>query len=241
VGLYADDLIITGMEEAEVEAVKAQMKGTFQMSNLGLLYFYLDIKVHQDDNGITLRQAHYAKHIVDLGGMGGYNPAQTLMEERLKLSHYSEVEEVDATQYIRLVGSLRYLVHTWSDLAFAVGYVSQFMERPMMEHQQAIKRILCYIIGTLNYILRYEWCLCVAHLIGYCDNDLPVTSTRARARAVHLIGYYDNDLPVTSTRARAQVAFCSSSATPLLAGNLSSNRWWHCQGVKQSTSLPPPS
>jgi hypothetical protein len=29
VGIYVDDLIITGMEEAEVEAVKAQMKVTF--------------------------------------------------------------------------------------------------------------------------------------------------------------------------------------------------------------------
>jgi hypothetical protein len=34
----------------------------------------------------------------------------------------------DATQYRRLVGSLRYLVHTWPDLAFSVGYVSRFMQ-----------------------------------------------------------------------------------------------------------------
>jgi hypothetical protein len=46
VGVYIDDLIITGTEEAEVEAFMAQMKGTFQMSNLSLLYFYLSIEVH---------------------------------------------------------------------------------------------------------------------------------------------------------------------------------------------------
>jgi hypothetical protein len=40
VGVYVDDLIITSMEEADVEAFKAQMKGTFQMSDLSLLYFY---------------------------------------------------------------------------------------------------------------------------------------------------------------------------------------------------------
>jgi hypothetical protein len=112
VGIYVDDLVIIGMEEAEVEAFKAQMKATFQMNDLGLLCFYLGIEVHQDSGGITLHQAHYAKHIVGLGGMGDCNPAHTPMEEWLKLSRYSESEEVDATQYRRLVGSLRYLVHT---------------------------------------------------------------------------------------------------------------------------------
>jgi hypothetical protein len=34
------------------------------------------------------------------------------MEERLKMSHYSEAEEVDAMQYQCLVDSLHYLVHT---------------------------------------------------------------------------------------------------------------------------------
>jgi hypothetical protein len=55
VGVYVDDLIITGAEEREVEAFKAQMKKTFNMSDLGLLSFYLVIEVHQDSTGITLR------------------------------------------------------------------------------------------------------------------------------------------------------------------------------------------
>jgi hypothetical protein len=50
------------------------------------------------------------------------------MEGRLKLSHDSTPEEVDAPQYWRLVGSLRYLSHTRPDLAFSVGYVSRFMQ-----------------------------------------------------------------------------------------------------------------
>jgi hypothetical protein len=45
------------------------------------------------------------------------------MEERLKLSHDNTMEEVDATQYRCLVGRLRYLTHTRSDLTFLVGYV----------------------------------------------------------------------------------------------------------------------
>ena len=37
-------------------------------------------------------------------------------------------------QYRRSVGSLRYLVYTRPDLLFSVGYVSWFMQRPIVEH-----------------------------------------------------------------------------------------------------------
>jgi hypothetical protein len=53
------------------------------------------------------------------------------------------------------VGRLRYLAHTWPDLAFSVGYVSRFMQQLTTEHQQAVKRIIRY----------------AAHLVGYNDSD----------------------------------------------------------------------
>jgi hypothetical protein len=128
VGVYIDDLVITDTKDAEVAAFKEEMKATFQMSDLGLLSFYLGIEVHQGDSGITLRQTAYAKRIVELAGLTDCNTALTPMEERLKLSRDSTTDKVDATQYRRIVGSLRYLAHTRSNLAFSVGYVSRFMQ-----------------------------------------------------------------------------------------------------------------
>jgi hypothetical protein len=170
VGVYVDDLVITGAKDAEVTAFKEEMKSTFQMSDLGHLS-YLGIEVHQGDSGITLRQTAYAKRIVELAGLTDCNPALTPMEERLKLSRDSTTEEVDATQYRRLVGSLRYLVHTRPDLAYSVGYVSRFLQRPMTEHEQAVKRIIRYVARTLDHGLYYSRCSGEAHLVGYSDSD----------------------------------------------------------------------
>ena len=78
------------------------MKKMFDMSNIGLLSFY----------GITLCRTHYAKRIVELDGMTGYNLAHTPMEEKLKLCRESMMKEVDPTHYWWLIWSLRYLVHT---------------------------------------------------------------------------------------------------------------------------------
>jgi hypothetical protein len=127
VGIYVDDLVITGTKDAEVAAFKEGMKVTFQMSDLGPLSFYLGIEVHQDDYGITLRQTAYAKRVVELAGLTDCNPALTPMEERLKLSCNNTTEEVDATQYQRLVGSLRYFAHTRPDWAFSISCISRFM------------------------------------------------------------------------------------------------------------------
>jgi hypothetical protein len=93
------------------------------------------------------------------------------MEERLNLSRDSTMEKVDATQYRRLVGSLRYLVHTRPDLAYSVGYVSRFLQRPTMEHVQAVKRIVRYVAGTFDHGLYYPRCHGEAHLVGYNDSD----------------------------------------------------------------------
>jgi hypothetical protein len=171
VGVYVDDLVITGSFLAAVE-FKEEMKRAFLMSDLRLLSFYLGIEVRQDAGGITLRQAHYAKKILEMAGMADCKAAATPMEERLRLSRDSTTEEVDATLYRRIVGSLWYLVHTRPDLTCAVGYVSRFLERPTEEHLQAVKKILRYIAGTLEYGMRYGRRTGTVGLVGYCNSDL---------------------------------------------------------------------
>ena len=67
---------------------------------------------------------------------------------------------------------MRYLVHTRPDIVFAVWYMSRFMERPTMEHLQAVKRILRYMAGSLDYGLHYGRVPNTVRFVGYCDSDL---------------------------------------------------------------------
>ena len=57
------------------------------------------------------QQGHYIVHILELVGMVIYNPIQTPMEKRLKLSQESTVEAIDPKHYQWIAGSLHYLVH----------------------------------------------------------------------------------------------------------------------------------
>jgi hypothetical protein len=43
-GVYVDDLIVTGADADEVKRIKKEMMELFNMSDLGLLHFYLGIE-----------------------------------------------------------------------------------------------------------------------------------------------------------------------------------------------------
>jgi hypothetical protein len=45
------------------------------------------------------------------------------------------------------------------------------MQRPTTEHQEAVKKIIRYVAGTLNHGLYYLRCPGEAHLVGYSDSD----------------------------------------------------------------------
>jgi hypothetical protein len=100
-------------------------------------------------------QRAYAEKLLEHGGMAECKPCVTLMEERLKLSKHSTAAKVDATCYRSIVGGLRYLTHTRPDIAFAVGYVSRFMEDPREDHWTTVKRLLRYVKGTLDQAIIF--------------------------------------------------------------------------------------
>ena len=144
VGVYVDDLIISGPNVSDIEKFKQEMKKKFSMSDLGLLSYYLGIEVKQDEEGITLSQSGYAGKILEAAGMTNCNGCETPMEARLKL-HKNDGEAVDPTAYRSIIGSLRYIVNTRPDLAYSVGVVSRYMEAPNKEHWAAVKHILRYL------------------------------------------------------------------------------------------------
>lgn len=132
------------------------MKKMFSMSDLGKLSYYLGIEVQQSTEGITVCQSAYAKKILEICGMDNFNPTLTPMEPRQKLSKESKTPPVDPTYYLSIVGSLRYLIHTRPDICYAVGIVSRFMESPTSKHLAAVKHILRYVQGTINFGCSYR-------------------------------------------------------------------------------------
>ncbi|XP_038889636.1 secreted RxLR effector protein 161-like [Benincasa hispida] len=97
-------------------------------------------------------------------------PASTPMELGLKLSKHDDSEAFDPTIYRSLVGSLMYLTTTRPDLMFSVSLLSIFMASPKRSHWEVGKRVLRYILGTVDHGIHYKRNVDNV-LIGYNDSD----------------------------------------------------------------------
>lgn len=155
VGVYVDDLIVQGSSNNEVIRFKEKMQQMFKMTDLGRLTYYLGIEVRQNEKGIELLQAGYAKQILQSAGMWDCNPTKWPMDPKFILSKDEEGTPVNTTSYRRIVGCLRYLVHTRPDLAYSVGAISRYMHCPKESHLKAMKHILRYLKGTIQFGLFY--------------------------------------------------------------------------------------
>ncbi|XP_020537378.1 secreted RxLR effector protein 161-like [Jatropha curcas] len=77
--------------------------------------------------------------------MSACQPANSPLEEGLKLCIESDQIPVDKGKYQRMVGRWMYLAHTRPDLAYTLSVVSQFMHNPGEQHMKVVMRILRYL------------------------------------------------------------------------------------------------
>ncbi|XP_044473188.1 receptor-like protein 43 [Mangifera indica] len=140
--LYVDDLIFTGNNQRLFEEFKKAMSQEFEMTNIGLMSYYLGLEVKQTQGRIFISQKSYAREILKKFNMLDCNPVSTPMECGIKLSKFDE----------------------------GFGMLSRFMEAPTFVHMKTAKRILCYLKGTIDYRLFYS-SVVDFKLIGFCDSD----------------------------------------------------------------------
>ncbi|CAM8929779.1 unnamed protein product [Rhodiola kirilowii] len=153
--VYVDDVIITGLEVARTT------------------------------DGIFLNQRKYAMELLETANLTDCKPVHTPMELKHKLSLSTATLLEDPLQYRQLVGKLIYLTITRPDLAYTVHILSQFMQKPSIEHMQAATRVLRFIKGAptqglffpaksdlkLNAFCDADWASCPLtrkSITGYC-------------------------------------------------------------------------
>ncbi|KAG6520324.1 hypothetical protein ZIOFF_017373 [Zingiber officinale] len=238
VGVYVDDLIVTGSSTENINKFKQQMMAEFDMSDLGLLSYYLGIEVEQQKNRILLRQSAYAKKILSHFKMADCNATKHPMEPKTQLHKDLEGTPIDATEYRRLIGCLRYLLHTRPDLSYSVGMASRYMERPTIMHHKVVKQILRYLKGTIHFGLVYikgpqEFCI-----FGYSDSDL-AGDLDGRKSTSGMAFYLNESLVSWNSQKQKTVALSSCEAEFMAATTAACHALWLKSLASELTGVEP--
>jgi hypothetical protein len=140
------------------------------MKDLGPLHHFLGITAERRSQGLFLHQRQYAIDILERAAMSNCKPCSTHVDTQAKLSEDDGPPVADATSYRSLTGVLQYLTFSRPDIAYAVQQVCLHMHTSREPHLTALKRILRYLRGSLDYGLLLRPSL-TSELVVYTDAD----------------------------------------------------------------------
>ena len=169
--VYVDDIIIAAKDGKRMEKIKQAIAEKFSVKDMGKLKYFLGVSVNQTDSDISLNQSGYVTRLLDRFNMQEAKPVATPVDVSSKLTKTLDSEQFDQVLYQSAVGSLLYVsIWTRPDVTYAVANVAKFCASPTKEHWTAVKRIMRYLKGTINFGLCYERGN-KAKCVGYSDSD----------------------------------------------------------------------
>ena len=181
ISVHVDDFLLSA-HEPMLEKIKALLNGNYEMKDLGELTTYVGIRVRtaKDGKSLEMDQRAALEEILEDFGMARCNSSvSTPVDPKVEAADTSEdpstiLPSMDATRYRELVGRLLYICRcTRPDISFAVGVLARYMQSPSEKHWRWGKRVLRYLKGTLDHVLRFtvEGMDKKLSVEGYSDSD----------------------------------------------------------------------
>ena len=114
------------------------------------------MEITHNNGALCLSQSRYAVDLLEKFDIENCSPCPTPLPCGTLFKQHDGDPLLDPTIYRSIVGSLQYLTLSRSDITFVVNHASQFLQHPCSGHLKAIKRILCYIKGTIQHGLVFK-------------------------------------------------------------------------------------
>ncbi|XP_022141781.1 uncharacterized protein LOC111012065 [Momordica charantia] len=112
VSLYADDLLVIGSDNVQIEVSKQERMKVFEMTDLGLIHYFLGMEIHQGQNEVFL---YCSRNCLPQVYGSSFNKV------KIKLQKDDGEEPADDNVYKSLVGCLMYLTSTRPNIMYT-GY-----------------------------------------------------------------------------------------------------------------------
>lgn len=156
IAVYVDDGLILASTSKLVTETLNQLKQKLEITSQPLNYFLgIQFKA-MPDGGIFMYQQKYIEEVVKRFGMENAKPVATPMDNAI-YSNELDKEPRQEYPFRELVGSLSYIaISTRFDIAFAVGYLSRYLDKYTSKHWIAGLRVVRYLLGTSSMGLHFR-------------------------------------------------------------------------------------
>ncbi|KAA0042223.1 ty1-copia retrotransposon protein [Cucumis melo var. makuwa] len=134
---------------------------------LGEADVILGVKIRKNKTSLSLCQSHYVEKILKKFDSFDVSPVRTPFDASKHLKK-NKGDSVSQPEYAKIIGSVMYLMnYTRPDIAYAVSRLSRYTHNPNRYHWDALRHLLRYLKGTIDYCLHFKKFPAV--LEGYCD------------------------------------------------------------------------
>ncbi|KAA0055836.1 ty1-copia retrotransposon protein [Cucumis melo var. makuwa] len=134
---------------------------------LGEADVILGVKIRKNKTSLSLCQSHYVEKILKKFDSFDVSPVRTPFDASKHLKK-NKGDSVSQPEYANIIGSVMYLMnYTRPDIAYAVSRLSRYTHNPNRYHWDALRHLLRYLKGTIDYCLHFKKFPAV--LEGYCD------------------------------------------------------------------------
>jgi hypothetical protein len=149
--LYVNDIVLTASSTTLLHHTISTLKREFTMKDIGPLHHFLGISVQHQADKLFLTQCQLTLDVLKCAGMVDCKLVSTPMDTQIKVSVTFGPPVADLTQFRSLTGALQYLTFTRPNIAYVVQQICLHMHDPQEPHLVAMKRVLRYLRGSLDF------------------------------------------------------------------------------------------
>jgi hypothetical protein len=235
--VFVDDITLAGKKGAKFDSIIQELSSHFKLHDLRPTTQLLGMEIHRDrpNRTLSLSQTQFIANLLHDHGLHDCNPVSTPLNPGCHLSTsmcpQTEAEALEMCQYpyISVVGSLMYLaLTTRPDIAYAAGVLARFNSNPGLVHWQAVKHVLRYLKGTMDFKLVYKPSDSSEPFITYSDSDHGGNPDNGRSTGCYVVKIGTGAVS-WSSKLQSLVALSTTEAEHISAVNTRKEIMWLCQ------------
>ena len=219
ISLHVDDFTISSDLQTTLDRIGKDLAGKFEMTDDGELHHVLGLTIERDltKDLLYISQKSYIHALLEKFSMASSKSVKTPMDSLTvssadcPLPGTEEQLEMTSVPYREACGSLMSLaINSRPDILFAVGVACRYMHNPGYAHWSLLKRIMKYLVGTIDLRL----CLGGANLSAGIIESTQKTLVQGQLK---FHGRYDSDWAGDRDHARSTSGYYFIWANSLIS------------------------